>query len=277
MKKYLRFVQIVLVLAAVSVLGLGCIPRQPRAPAYPIPPKSIYETIQEAVVTPMNLDSFRMHKRPLTKEKTFAIMNFRANDNTSGSMVSDRLIIELKTKGYHVIDREEIDKVVREQAMMSEHKTGLTDLEIAQRIGRLVHADYFVFGSVTDKYTDSLNISLNRIIVKNDIPRYDRDVEMFESERSEYEMESDKFASRTGIMLPELERAKTIDEWQEDYYAKPKRTFSTISRIGLTAKVVDVKTSQIFWVGQAGVSDTGMQDGLKRVVRAMISSILTGD
>ena len=43
-----------------------------------------------------------------------------------------------------------------------------------------------------------------------------------------------------------------------------------IARVGVTAKVIDVKTGKIQWVGFASVADVRLQEGSKRVVEAML-------
>jgi hypothetical protein len=70
--------------------------------------------------------------------------------------------------------------------------------------------------------------------------------------------------------LQRPERVKTLQEWEIDYASKAKSSYINIARVGMTAKIIEVKTSKIVWVGFASVSDMRLQEASKRIVEEMI-------
>lgn len=273
--------KIALVVVLLSTLAACGAKPPPAKPEEPRPPKSVWETVTEATVTPLSIDYHRTYAAPISKTATFAIIDFRDmqhTQGTAGAMVADRFIIDLKNRGFRVIDRERIDKIVQEQALMSEGRVKLSDIELARRIGELVHADFFLFGAVTDWDAALASVPLGKVILRSDIPRYEEESREYENLRPEYEKECERYTSSTKLPCPPMPRPKTVDDW-DDYFAteRARQVLAPVARVGLTAKVIEVRSSNIVWVGQANVADSNLLEGVKRISNAMINSVVDAE
>lgn len=70
-----------------------------------------------------------------------------------GKNVADELVTELiKTQKFRLIDREQMDRILREQDFGFE---GRVDPRTAAKIGKILGAQYFIMGKVTEFSTDS--------------------------------------------------------------------------------------------------------------------------
>jgi curli biogenesis system outer membrane secretion channel CsgG len=228
-------------------------------PKVPTPPKAIYPDPESVAVKPLTLD-VPDNGFTIGKGTKIATMTFKQHEGSgAGALVADSLILHLQRLGYNVIDREMIESVLKEQNIIAEGKTNLSDLEVSKRIGQLFHADYFVSGAITEYSAQSQNIALSPSVS--------------DEEKEKYIQKYDEYM---GIMrVNEIEPTvapKTMQEWELEYASKPKSSYISIARVGITLKIVDIKTSKIVWVGIAHTSDTRLQEGMKRIVEGMIKS-----
>lgn len=235
-----------------------------RLPRFPTPPKVRYPDPDSVAVTKPMLESNKHAGLRLSKKKTIAIMSFKEPIGSgAGSLMSDSMILELANRGFKVVDREQIEKLMREHGMMASGKTRLTDLEISKKLGKLVRADYIVYGAITEYTAKSENISLSPVIRDSDLQRYDE----------EYRAFVDFYRDNDDVeRMPTFPKA--IQEWELDYASKAKNSYINIARVGVTAKMVDVKSSKIVYVGIANVTDKRLQQGMKRIVNVMIEDVL---
>lgn len=272
-------------LGAVFTIGCGpgAMPARPTPPDLPEPPKARYESLEEAVVTPVVLNSNRGGgDYNLSKTDAIAIMSFAQTGSAgSGALVADAIILELQRRGYKVIDRDQIEKIIKEQSRIGEGLTGLSDIEMAKKIGKLVSADYFLIGSVTEYASESRDIPLAKVIVQSDVERYQNEIMERNKKQTEWQNECDKankkikYNQEMGAHNQTLYdckwvKAASIDEWQEKYYNENRKVYSPVARVGLTAKLINVSTTQILWVGQANISDTNLQRGMTRITSKMV-------
>ncbi|HEX9077954.1 MAG TPA: CsgG/HfaB family protein [Desulfuromonadaceae bacterium] len=229
-------------------------------PRFPTPPTVSYPEPESVAIAPLSLDipeknSFRME--PSSKVAT---MTFKQHEGSgAGALVADSLILNLQRMGYNVIDREMIENVLKEQNIMAEGKTNLTDLEVSKKIGQIFNADYFISGAITEYSAQSQNISLSPVIPEAEKTRYVEEYNRYV-----------KFYQDEEITPPQI--PKTIQEWELEYASRPKSSFISIAKVGITLKVVDIKTSRIVWVGIAFTSDLRLQEGMRRIVDGMIRS-----
>jgi TolB-like protein len=222
-------------------------PKRPRV-AYPEP--------EDVAVTPINMEA--NGDKPLSKKGKIAIMTFREPSGSgAGSLVADSLILNLQRRGYQVIDREQIEKVMREQGMMAEGQTELTDLEVSKRLGKLLQADYFIYGAITEYSAKSENVSLSPVIRRSELDRYAR-------ERVAY-LKSYEDAKVKPPSIPD-----TVEDVEFNLTGRPRSSYINIARVGVTAKIVEISSSDIIWVGFANLSDLRLQRAMERIVAAMI-------
>jgi len=281
---------LVVAIAVVAIfIGAGCasspkILAKPILPEPPSAPKARFETLEEAVVSPVTLNANKSDVYQIRQTQPIAIMSFqeaRAGSSGSGALVADSIILELQRRGYRVIEREQIDKIRKEQLQIKEGESALSDLEIAKRISQMVAAEYFLIGAVTDYASESRDVSLSKVVVKSDAERYEREyAEFMEKLNTSYASECEKhnkaIAERKGIgeRCAPAAKARTLDEWQDEYFNQSRKVFSTVARVGVTAKLVDVNTTKIIWVGQANIADTNLQRGMTRIVSKMVDDFI---
>ncbi|MBF0194673.1 MAG: hypothetical protein HQL71_08940 [Magnetococcales bacterium] len=253
-------------------------PDFPKIPSLPKPPKVRYETVDEATVTPVTLNAYRSVEFNISKTNdTVAIMDFQQpkEKEGSGALVADSFIMDMQRRGYQIIEREKIKNIMEEQIRISEDATKLSDLDVAKRVGKLLQADYFLIGAVTEFESSSQVVPLSKILQSSDIDRYTSQQEAYEDQRPKKEKACkeylEHFKNAKCIMPP----STTLDEWNEKIAGKSKNAFAPIARVGLTSKLIDVKTSKIVWVGQANVSDNNLQKGMTRITSKMIQHFLT--
>lgn len=227
-------------------------------PKAPTPPKAIYPDPESVAIKPLSLDEPENDYFTINKNNKIATMTFKQHEGSgAGSLVADSLILHLQRLGFNVIDREMIENVLKEQNIIAEGKTNLSDIEVSKKIGQLFHADYFISGAITEYSAQSQNISLSPSITDAEKDKYIQNYEAYMA----------KFRD-AGIDPPVV--PKTMQEWELEYASKPKSSFISIARVGITLKVVDIKTSKIVWVGIAHTSDLRLQEGMKRIVDGMI-------
>jgi hypothetical protein len=55
----------------------------------------------------------------------------------------------------------------------------------------------------------------------------------------------------------------------------PQERFVSIANLGITFKIIDVKTGDIVWIGQASKRDLNIQKGLNEMIEAVVTDIIT--
>ena len=122
------------------------------SPSTPYPPRVFFANTEEVVIKPVSTNTVRLVKQPIfTNQSKIAVFNFEAPEGTQGGVLaSDMFTSLLENRGLgEIVERDNIDKILREQNLMKGDKTTLSDLEVASRLGKLVAADYMIFGAVT--------------------------------------------------------------------------------------------------------------------------------
>lgn len=235
-------------------------------PRRPEPPQFIYPSVEDVAVTPLDIEANRTPGFQIEKTDTIAVMAFdEPAGSGAGSLVADNLILDLQVKGFNVVDREQIERIMREQGLMAEGRTQLTDLEISKKLGKLLQADYIIYGAITEYVSKSENIQLSPVIDPTDRNRYQREYDEFVNFYDEF---ADEFER-----LPAM--PKTLREWEFDSAGNARRSYINIARVGVTAKIVDIETSDIVWVGFASLQDLRIQRGMSRVVDGLTYSFLS--
>lgn len=82
--------------------------------------------------------------------KVLAVLDFEGNEKLEGKVdlkMSDMLTTSLvKTGRFDIIERNKIDRVIKEQAL---GMTGIIDEATAAQVGKILGAEYVVFGAIT--------------------------------------------------------------------------------------------------------------------------------
>ena len=106
-------------------------------------------------------------------KKVLAVLDFEGNEKLKGKVdlkMSDMLTTSLvKTARFEIVERNKIDKVFKEQNL---GLSGMVDENTAAEVGKLLGAEYVVFGSITSatrKDIDKFGYILVRIEVGIDV------------------------------------------------------------------------------------------------------------
>ena len=106
-------------------------------------------------------------------KKVLAVLDFEGNEKLKGKVdlkMSDMLTTSLvKTARFEIVERNKIDKVFKEQNF---GMSGMVDENTAAEVGKLLGAEYVVFGSITSatrKDIDKFGYILVRIEVGIDV------------------------------------------------------------------------------------------------------------
>lgn len=271
-------------------------PRPPMFPAPPDPPRTNTQTIEQAVNTDPILNFNPIPPLPDLPKRTFAVMDFLSKKEGEGAsvLVADTFYISLSNRGLKIIERERIRRIAEEQdLLMREGRRSITEEEKAQRIGKLVGADYIIFGAVTEYETQNRDVNLGSFIPPKERDRYAADFQEFQRKAQEYNeayqrylKEVENYNMTQAVLLsghriylgqtPRVERVKTLEEWEDETARVIRRTaLATVANIGMTARVIDVRTGQIVWVAQGAKRHTQLHEGLQFLVDTLVDKFLT--
>lgn len=247
------------------------------SPEKPYFPSVAFADAAEVIIKPVNVNTFRLMDTPLFEEKTkIAVFNFEAPEGTQGGVLaSDMFTSLLESQGLgEVIERDNIDKILGEQSILDKGRSALSDLEIASRLGKLVAADYMLFGTVTLYESTPQTVYLPiKIDKKEEIEDYNK----------EYQKYKDWYLKKIlPLGEPKTERIKrmrneenvfSLEELEDEYGDLSKAEFQVIASVGISAKVVDVKTGQIVWLGQGSTNDFTIVNATRRILKDFIKSM----
>ena len=241
----------------------------------PYSPRTYYESVEDVIIHDVQANSVKLSNKPLLSENSkIAVMGFQSpEDSQGGVLVSDIFSLLLQKDGYGVIERDNIDHILREQRLVGSGKTTLSDLEVARRLGKLVAADYMIFGAVTLYKSEGQTIYLPIRIREEDREEY----------LAEYNAFREWYVGRFwSPLVPKDVRIKqvrtdlgvlSLDELDEELKKIAKTEFRVIASIGISAKMVSVRDAKIQWMGQAETADFTLVGGASRILREFIESI----
>lgn len=306
-----RFVRItpIIIIALALFLVIGCAalyprPIAPRQPQMPMAPKTASQTIEMVVNTDPVLNFNQVDPIQLrykskdsnTSDTTFAVLAFASPGDftgTGGSLVSDTFYISLAQRGVSIIEREKIKEIMAEQKIA--RKNSAISAEEAKRIGIIAGADYMLFGAVTEYKSETRDVRLGRFIPEKEIQRYAADHEAYQRSYADYQMAQARYLKEveqynqmqmamlsTAHIYPQSQnpyasqtRAKTLEEWEDEVQNRSGRNaLATVASIGITARVINVQTGEIVWVGQGAKRHIQLQEGTQILVNKLVGSIL---
>lgn len=245
----------------------------------PVPPRTYYEDVNSVVITPIQPKLVKSTEGPVFFDGArIAVIQFRSPEDTQGGvLVSDTLATLLREQGFQVFERDRVDRILEEQQLASDGLVNLSDLEVAQALGQLESVDYMVFGAVTLYRIEPQAVYLPIRIVEEDKARY---VERYEEFRRWYL--EDWFPFRLSYFQSEEEKLKrlrsvdnvwSLEDLENEYRKLSRREFRIIASVGVSAKVVDVRTGAIVWSGQAETNDFTLVNGSRRILQEFLASI----
>jgi hypothetical protein len=233
-----------------------------------------------------------------TTASTFAVMDFGspssdAQQSGAGVSSADTFYISLSQRNIKIIERERIKRITAEQDVIRGNKA-LSDQEKAQRIGRLAGADFMIFGAITEYKSEVRDVELGMFIPENERERYQTDYQAYQRasadyqqgmatymrEYQEYRLKAARRGMRT-ISSPVVqqqrppEMVKSLEQWEDELAnRRGRRELATVASIGLTSRVIDVRTGQIIWVGQGAKRHLQLQEGMQILINRLVETML---
>lgn len=285
------------IVALSALLSSGCMMMIPR-PIEPTPrlalqpPATRYQSLEAVINTPVVLN-FNKPTQKDSKNTTIAVMPLGGVVPVAGTFVADSLLIAFSRKNFKIVERENIETVMRERQIV-EQSRDLTEEKKARLIGRIVKADYMVLGAVTEYNSQNQMVPLCRFIPRPELDRYAAEYYHYEKAYATYMeqynqylkdvrdynikaeilggREKGQYVIKPG---PPSEKPKSLEEWQREVESAPcKQELGTMANIGLTARIIDVKTGEIVWVGQASKRHTQLQEGLQILTSELVDSFV---
>ena len=183
--------------------------------------------------------------------KRVAVVGFSDYSNRpgSGETLSGAFEQGLITAGYDLVERAQVDKVLREQ------KLSAGDLKAVKRIGQTLGVDALLFGRITD-YRDAREILTDAEIIDTfQDPIYVRKTKTIKN--------PDGTAGQTEVSEITGYRTKRV-------VRREPRTVTTYGRLGVSARLVFVPTGDVLWSG----SDASSVYTFEESARAVSDSIL---
>jgi len=282
------------IVASVGILVAGCasLPVTPRMPTPPQPPKARLQSVQEVV----NTDPV-MNTTPPAEDirgKKLATMDFKdpagVAGSGSGTLVADMVNISLINNKIPVVERQNIQKIIEEQEIVKQSKD-LTEEEKAQLIGRIAGVKYVIFGAVTEYVAADRDVQLGWFIPEKEKQRYERELETFQREIASFGGQYQKYLqdvrsynsaaaiwSSRYMINPQtfpVPKVPTLEELEDMAAARTPRTqLARVANIGVTARIINVETSKIVWIGQGAKRHLQLQEGLQVLTNKLIDSFL---
>jgi hypothetical protein len=253
---------------AISMIAvLGCTPE-------PYFPRTEYGTSEEVVVRPVSPNTVKLREGELFEEGSkVAVFQFQSPDMTQGgALVSDMFSSLLQEQGFSVVERDNIDSILREQNLVGENRTSLSDLQVADRLGKLTAADYMVFGSVTLYQAEPQTIYIPIRVKEEDRNDYEEEYSKY---RRSYLNSWDFWVPRERKIKRLREEANvfSLSEIETELTKTSKQEFRVIASVGISAKVVDVRRGEIIWLGQGETNDFTTVNATQRILNEFIKSI----
>jgi pilus assembly protein Flp/PilA len=246
----------------------------------PYPPRFFYGSVEDVVIQDIGISSVKIHEGPIfDQDARIAIYMFESPEETQGGvLVSDMFSSLLREKGYQVFERSQIERLLSEQELIEEGRVSATDLDVAERLGKLETVDYMIFGSVTLYNSEGQTIFLPVKILEEDRSIYAQEYEEYREWyvngfRLSLDLLTKSPTERAGKLRAEL-NILSLEELEEILAKASKEEYRTIATLGISAKIVDVKTSEIVWMGQAETTDFTLVSAAKRIVDEFMVSIL---
>jgi|GEM_PF-5731928 len=232
-----------------------------KIPPLPNPPRMEYPDAAQVAYKPVAVDALKLpgtEISPITRILVAAIKDSTGKD--VAGLMEDNLILKLQRKGYVVEEREIVEKAISDVAAAQGGKKIASPVEIMKPLSDALKSRYFVIGTIME-----FSFGKEEIAVPPFIP---------EQEKDRYVKEYNaclKYYQADNSTPPQP--VKTVKEWEQEYAGKTRSVTLPVARLGISAKMLDVKTGKAVWTGVIGIAESGVQKAVTGVVDAMVESI----
>jgi hypothetical protein len=245
----------------------------------PYRPRVYYEPVESVIIQDVEVSKTN-NTNVILPNTRFAIYDFESPEDTEGgALASDTFASVLRQDGFDVFERDQIERILTEQDLILNGDSIATDIEVASRLSALETIDYMIFGAVTLYQSEGQAVFRPILVKPEDIASY---VDDYNSYRDWYVNGFRPFspdywtlseAERIDKLREELE-VLSLEEFQDGLEDSKVQEYRTVASIGISVKVIDVVSGEIVWMGQAETTDLTLVGGTRRVVEALVSSLI---
>lgn len=186
-----------------------------------------------------------------TKVKRVAVVGFSdySREPGSGEILSGAFEQGLLAAGYDLVERAEVDKVLREK------KLSAADPKTAKALGRALGVDALLFGRITDFREPRETLVHADVVDTHQDPVYLRKTKRVQQADGTY----------ASTEVTELQGYRTTRVVRRE-----PRTVTAYGRLGISARLVFVPTGEVLWTG----SDVASVYSFEEAARSVADSIL---
>ncbi len=193
-----------------------------------------------------------------SKIKRVAVLGFEAYEGipSSGRTMTGVFEKWLMTAGYRLIEREQVDKVLKEQNFQL---AGGVDKDQAVKLGKILGVDALVMGSVVVYSQDQSSIVMVNIrSVTQEPVIVKKDVQIV----------------RNGKTV--IEQVDSVVDYRVTHHnEKQPQVYRIQAQSGVVAKMVDTESGELIWVGSDTAEGVNVQDASEYVVRRIVKALKT--
>jgi curli biogenesis system outer membrane secretion channel CsgG len=270
---FLLVVGYFLVSCAATATGIGTKEK-------PYLPRTYYADVEDVVIEDIEPVIVKTVEGSVFDQNArIAVLDFHSPEQTQGgSLVSDMFASLLRKEKYQVFERDKIQRILDEQQLAFEGRVIQSDLEVAETLGRLETVDYMVFGAVTIYKSKAQSIYLPLYMRQDDREKYKEKYNAYKEWHLNrwfpfplyfFEPEDEKLK-----ILRHVEDVWSLEELENEYQKVLKHEYRVIATIGISAKIVDVRTGEIVWTGQAETNDFTLVNGTERILNEFLISMV---
>lgn len=212
----------------------------------------------------------------------------------AAQVATQKLINVASQKNITVVDRSKLEKRRQELVMAQDGFTNLTEEQQLKMIGEAISADYLLDGSVVEYSSDQKNIILNKVTEEEEVDRYAQDYKKFIERLDQLQQEIEKEFKLVSLnpvdvtgsrltmaqQLSKIEALRTNTPTPAEYLellenSRGRSDFRNIASVGITARLIDVRTGEFVWFYQNEQRRFSLQETMDIVAEDLIDSLLT--
>ncbi len=266
----------------VTAVFIGCA-SPPRLPERPRRPAECIETVSEVIKRGLAEPRAEWVERVSLKDSALGVLEFEGT--VGGSLATTSIqnrLAKLEREGElkNVLDRATIDEVRRELELAQDADAGLTQEQIAARLGKLVVADYLLVGSVTRYESEQKSVSLKSSFRAGEFKRYQTEYARFDKRLDAIEAEASTMSVEKSLQVfggPDdettLQRVESLrratkrpEQFEEEIRSKRGQEFSNVAYVALNARLIQVETSEVVWTYEWEVADQSLTTAMNSIL-----------
>ena len=183
-----------------------------------------------------------------TKGKKVAVLDFKG-DSGQGHVLADTLASQLFMAKVEVVERQNLQSILKEIRLAKTGKQNLSDTAILQKVGQLLGVDVIIIGGIVSYHEKIHQVQFSQKIV---LPF------------SVYEYELAQQSAQQVVVGPP--EGTVTYRWKPGSYRTPAGV-PTSSNLFASARAIEIATGKIVWIDMVSVRTSGITQttGLERL------------